>query len=294
MRITDTFDGFKARFLIAQGNKPKTYKSVIATLTMFMESTGFENVEDCNANLLEDYLTKQMEARQWAAKTYRNHWQYFKLYFKYCCKKGFLKKNPMNHVARPKLPKAVPRHISREDVKTILHHAEWFPWRYDLERPRNVALLSMMVLTGLRLQEALNLRIQDVNLKAGELTVLQGKNRKDRIVHFSKQLTVRLKEYARLRKGQKQDLPFFTSVKSDSPLTPKNVQEVCNKIQIVSGVYFPPHMLRHTFGKLCLEAKVGLFTIKEEMGHESIKTTQRYLSISNSYQKEELKNAQLI
>ena len=84
----------------------------------------------------------------------------------------------------------MPRHINREDVKTILHHTEWFPWRYDLERPRNVALLSMLVLTGLRLQEALNLRIKDVNLKAGELTILQGKNRKDRIVHFSKHLAV--------------------------------------------------------------------------------------------------------
>ena len=103
MQIADTFDGFKAYFLLAKGNRAKSYKSVLATLVMFMDSTGLEDVEDCTAKMLEDHLVKQMEQRQWAAKTYRNHWQYFKLYFDYCCKRGFLRGNPMKHVARPQV-----------------------------------------------------------------------------------------------------------------------------------------------------------------------------------------------
>ena len=294
MKITDTFGGFKSHFLIARGNKIKTYKAVIATLMMFMTACKVGDVRDCTANLIEDYLTRQMGERAWSPKTYRNHWQNFKFYFDWVVKKGYLPSNPILLVAKPKLPKPVPRAISREEVKTILHTAEWLNWRYALERPRNVALLSIMILAGLRLQEVLNLRLEDVNLHTGEITVLQGKGNKDRVVHMTQQLILRLKEYAQHRGGKPRHLPFFASVKSDKTLTVKNVQDIVRKIQIASGIYFTPHMLRHTYAKLCLEAEINLFCIKEEMGHESIKTTQRYLSISTQKMQQTMKNAQLI
>ncbi len=151
-----------------------------------------------------------------------------------------------------------------------------------------------MILAGLRLQEVLNLRIEDVNLHTGEITVLQGKGNKDRVVHMPQQLILRLKEYAQHRGGKPRHLPFFASVKSNKALTVKNVQDIVRKIQIASGIYFTPHMLRHTYAKLCLEAEINLFCIKEEMGHESIKTTQRYLSISTQKMQQTMKNAQLI
>ncbi|WP_417822370.1 tyrosine-type recombinase/integrase [Terasakiella sp.] len=294
MKISDTFGGFKSHFLIARGNKIKTYKAVIATLMMFMTANKVEDVRDCTASLLEDYLTRQMGERAWSPKTYRNHWQNFKFYFDWAVKKGYLPSNPIVQVAKPKLPKPVPRAINREEVKTILHATEWLNWRYALERPRNVALLSIMILAGLRLQEVLNLRLEDVNLHTGEITVLQGKGNKDRVVHMPQQLILRLKEYAQHRGGKPRRLPFFASVKSDKALTVKNVQDIVRKIQIASGIYFTPHMLRHTYAKLCLEAEINLFCIKEEMGHESIKTTQRYLSISTQKMQQTMKNAQLI
>jgi len=294
MRITDTFGGFKSHFLIARGNKIKTYKAVIATLNMFMDFTKVDNLTNCKASLVEDYLTSQMTDRAWSPKTYRNHWQNFKFYFDWCLKRGFIKTNPILLVAKPKLHKPVPRAISREDVKAILHHAEWLPWRYAMERPRNIALLSVMIFAGLRLQEVLNLRNCDVKLSTGEISVICGKGNKDRVVHMTGQLVIRLKKYAELRKSQVQHLPFFTSAKSTKPLTQKNVQAIYRKIQCASGVYFTPHMLRHTYAKLCLEADINLFCIKEEMGHESIKTTQRYLSISTQKMQQTMKDAQLI
>ena len=50
-------------------------------------------------------------------------------------------------------------------------------------------------------------------------------------------------------------------------------------------MYFSPHMLRHTFARMALDAKVNLFALKEIMGHSDISTTQRYLSISKESQK---------
>ena len=294
MKITDTMTGFKAHFLIARGNRPKTYKSVLGSLSMLTAVTGLEEVAACTPDALEAYFSEQATARGWAPKTYRNHWQYLKLYFDWCVRKELLKRNPILSVAKPKLPKALPRAISRDDAKAILHAAEWLPWRYAQERPRNVALLSILLLAGLRLQEALNLRVCDVNLAAGDITVLQGKGGKDRIVQITPQLAARLKAYTDRRTASRPDLPFFTSVKSAKPLTQKNVQAVFRKIAQASGVFFTAHMLRHTYGKLCVEADINLFYIKESMGHESLKTTQRYLSISTQAMKERMKNAYLI
>ena len=55
---------------------------------------------------------------------------------------------------------------------------------------------------------------------------------------------------------------------------------MCKKLSRQTGVYFTPHMLRHTFGRLSVEAGLDIFKIKEIMGHSEITTTQGYLSVS--------------
>ena len=64
------------------------------------------------------------------------------------------------------------------------------------------------------------------------------------------------------------------------PLSGKDVRIICQKLSHASGCYFTPHMLRHTFGRLAVEAGMDIFKIKEIMGHSSIATTQGYLSVS--------------
>ena len=146
---------------------------------------------------------------------------------------------------------------------------------------RNEALLYTFVYTGLRLQELLDLEMTDLNLASREIIVREGKGQKDRIVPIHPRLVPVLRNYLAARGARQNHSRFmFTGAQSEKPISGKDVRTVCRKLSRASGVTFTPHMLRHTFGRLMVEAGVDLFKIKEMMGHTSVATTQIYLSVS--------------
>jgi len=63
-------------------------------------------------------------------------------------------------------------------------------------------------------------------------------------------------------------------------LSGKDVRNICHKLTLDTGIYFTPHMLRHTFGRLMVEADFDIYKIKEVMGHSNITTTEGYLTVS--------------
>jgi site-specific recombinase XerD len=83
--------------------------------------------------------------RCWSAKTYRNHWQNLKSFFTWCELMGYVNENPVSNIPRPKLDKPLPRFIKNKDVKNILFSTDSYPWKYQLERPRNLAIISTLL-----------------------------------------------------------------------------------------------------------------------------------------------------
>ena len=267
MKIFDLQDRFKRYFLYEKGNRPKSYSSVVKIIQLLVEKTDIFEVEQFTTEIIREFLLDQRELRQWSPKTFRNYRQDLKSFFNWCVKEKFFKENPVDAIEKPKLPKALPRCVSREEVQKILYHCEWYTWRYRLERIRNTAILATYILTGLRRQELLNLEVFDVNLVSKEICVRDGKNRKDRLVPIHPILMPKLETYFEERKKTKRPSRwFFTGVNSDKQLTAKDICRICKKISLDSGIYFTPHMLRHTFGRLSVEADLNLYKVKEIMG----------------------------
>lgn len=282
MKILDLQNRFKRYFLYEKGNKSESYKSVVRTLNMFITKTAIAEISIIDRATLREYLLDQQEQRQWSPKTYRNHCQNFQSFFKWCKKEGILKKNPIKGIDKPKLPKALPRCLNKEDAQKVIHQTEWYPWRYRFERVRNSCIISVFIMTGIRLQELLNLQVHDVNLEIQEMFIHQGKGNKDRKIPIHPQLVPKLHDYLNARKQPIADNEsFFTGIHSNKPLTRKDVHLICKKVSTKSSIYFTPHMLRHTFGRLSVEADLNLYKIKEIMGHEHLSTTQRYISVSS-------------
>ena len=162
-----------------------------------------------------------------------------------------------------------------------MSQVRWYPWRYQSEAVRNETILYVFVYTGLRLQELLDLELMDISLEAREIMVRQGKGQKDRVVPIHPRLASVLRRYVAQLRSRGHSSPYlFTGVQSMKPLSGKDVRIICQKLSHASGCYFTPHMLRHTFGRLAVEAGMDIFKIKEIMGHSSIATTQGYLSVS--------------
>lgn len=177
----------------------------------------------------------------------------------------------------------------------FLTYTAWHKWKYKLEQSRNEAMIITLIFSGLRLQELLNLKITDVNLGDGNIFVEDGKGGKDRVVPIHPQLIPKLRGYYVER--QKVLTPsqwFFTGIKSDKQLTQRDVRRILKAVSNTSGVKVTAHMLRHTFGKLMVEADFNIYKLKEIMGHEQVTTTQRYVSVAPESIKKSFEKIKLI
>ncbi len=281
MKISDLDRQFKYYALYERGMQPKSYKGICSTLMMFCEFTHTEELKNIDSHMIREFLYHGREARGWKSQTFRNHCQNFKSFFDWCRKNRFVDRDLLEGIEKPKRDKILPRCICTEDARKVLYHAMMYTWRYSLEKYRNIAILSTLMMAGLRLQELLDLEVSDVNLSSGFIMVREGKGRKDRAVAVHPKLLPMLAEYMQQKvKRGFLSLYFFTGAKSDKPMTQKDIRRICRKVGIAAGVKFTPHMLRHTFAREMIDNDFNLYKLKEMMGHSDVTTTQRYLAIS--------------
>jgi site-specific recombinase XerD len=260
---------------------PRNYRSIVRHMERLLEYLDTENIRKVKEETIREYLSLSSKKGAWSPKTYRTHLQSFSSYFKWCQKRGFLKRNPADKIEKPKLPHRLPRCLTKNEILTVFEYAIQYKWLYRFERTRNLAILHTFLYTGMRLNELLHLRIMDVNIDSQEIYIHTAKGGKNRIVPIHPQLSSVLRGYIHERNNRKKESKwFFTGIHSDKRLYEKNVLEICRKISIKSGIKFTPHMLRHTFARLVCDADMNLFKLKEILGHSNVSTTQIYLSVS--------------
>jgi len=264
-----------------QGHRPKTLKQTIRTLEKLAQFADTNELNEINTWIIRDFLHTQRENKGWSAKTFRIYRQCLKSYFQWAVDENWIAENPVTPIKQPPLPARLPRCLSKDQVITILAHVQNYPWFVELQTSRNEAILAIITYAGLRLSELINLKMTDVDFNSNWIHIVQGKNRKDRNVPLNPELKPILQRY--LKAHKRLGIPsiwLLPSVRSASQLTDKNVQTIFKTISKASGIKVTPHMLRHTFGRLCVEAGINLRTIQEYMGHSDIRTTQIYTFVS--------------
>jgi site-specific recombinase XerD len=138
-----------------------------------------------------------------------------------------------------------------------------------------------MYATGMRVSEAVHLRVGDIDSKRMVIRIVQGKGNKDRLVPLSAKLLELLRTY--WRRVRPRDY-LFPGRRFDQPLGPAKVVDACSHARIHAGLSKAahPHCLRHAFATHLLEAGTDLRTIQLLLGHRSLATTARYLRVATS------------
>lgn len=290
MRILDVIPSFKRYALFERGMMPKTVKSIISITEQLAISN--QNVKYITTSNIREFLYQRKQERFWSNKTFRNYRQYLKSFFDYCVRENFIRVNPVTKIEKPKIPKSLPRSINKQQINKLLINVDCYQWFNVLESKRNQAIIRTFLFTGIRLSELLNLKSNEVNFSELSIKIHQGKGRKDRFIPIHQDLLPYLKTYYQCK--TKPTAYFFSSIRSNKPLTPKNLYTVFRKLKRVCGFNFTPHQLRHTFGKLSTEANLNIFKLQKIMGHSSVSTTQIYVSISTENLRESFQKIALM
>ncbi len=191
-----------------------------------------------------------------------------KLYFKSC------KEWTESDVGIPKrkIKVKIVEVLSREEVTKIISTPVSF---------RDQAFLMLIYATGMRLSEAVRLRVSQIDSQRMVIIIKNGKGGKDRLVPLSQTLLGWLRAY--YRRYSPTDY-LFTGKNKTTHLTTKagaNIWDNAKKLARVSrgkGI----HSLRHAFATHLLEEGVDLMSLKQILGHSSIRTTAYYLRFTNT------------
>jgi len=148
---------------------------------------------------------------------------------------------------------------------------------------RDLALVGLMLLDGLRSCEVLSLRLEDLQLAAAQLWVL-GKGNKKRVLPLPPEIVGVLEKYLRLERPRTNSSSRLVSLKGrqrGQAMTPAGLRSLFRHHRLCSQVsHANAHRLRHTFGADMVRAGISLPALQHLMGHSQIHTTMLYVQIA--------------
>lgn len=181
----------------------------------------------------------------------------------------------VDHLPRPRSERGLPTVISRAEVERLINAGT---------QPKHRAFMALLYGTGLRLSEALGLKITDVDGQRRQLRVRRGKGRKDRYVQLPAELLTLLRDY--YRACQPQDY-LFNGLHPGSRWANRAAQYAIEKAALAAGIVRPvsAHILRHCYATHHLERGTNILFVKEQLGHRNLTTTAKYIHLCVNYER---------
>jgi integrase/recombinase XerD len=175
-------------------------------------------------------------------------------------------------IPTPKKPQKLPIVLSPEEVLQFLS---------CIESVKHRTILATCYAAGLRISEAIRLKVADIDSQRMVIRVEQGKGQKDRYVMLSPKLLQILRNWWPITRPKQW---LFPGDQIGGHISKAAVQHACQKAHQRCGIVKPitPHSLRHSFATHLLESGTDLRTIQLLLGHRSLATTSRYLRIATS------------
>ncbi|MFY0631086.1 MAG: site-specific tyrosine recombinase XerD [Flavobacteriaceae bacterium] len=208
-------------------------------------------------------------------------------FFDYLIFENYRQVNPTELIEAPKTGRKLPDTLSSDEIEKLIS-------AIDLSKAqgeRNRTIIETMYACGLRVSEAITLRISDLFFEEGFIRVL-GKGNKERFIPIypkaQKYILFYIKDirsHLKIHKNYEDTLFLNRRGKGLSrQMVFMFLKELAIKAQI--GKKISPHTLRHSFATHLLQGKADLRAIQQMLGHESITTTEVYVHLDKSYLKQ--------
>jgi len=279
----------------------KTIKFYTIDLKQFLDYITEEaypsTIKDIDKYPLKGYLRK---LSKWKPKTVKRKMSTIKAMFNYLEFEDLITINPIRKMRISiKEPMMLPKALNKAEAEQIFKSAYQLiaitpnnKYAY-MESIRNAAIIETLFATGARVSEVANLKVRDLDLKTGTLTIY-GKGSKERIIHICNLDTLAIlnKYYSFYSEKINSNAGFMWVNRLNKKLSDQSIRTLVRNLsesaQISKKV--TPHVFRHTFATLLLENDVDIKYIQSMLGHSSIVTTQIYTHVNKEKQKQLLKD----
>ena len=261
----------------------KNYEHDISEFLKYLEKEGidFKKVEysDCRFYLI--YLNS-LDTKK---TTINRKLSSLRSFYKYLANKKIVESNVFALVQTPKKEKKLPRYFEYNELEELFHT----PNSNTPLGQRDLLILELLYATGIRVGEAVNIKVKDIKTSQRKILIL-GKGNKERYVFYGAYCEDILNLY--LAEGRrtllKGDSPYLLLNNNGKKLTERGVRYILDRIIKKTSLNkkISPHMIRHSFATHLLNEGCDLLSVQKLLGHESIKATQIYTHVSTDRLKE--------
>ena len=284
--------------LISSGKSNNTVSSYYLDLKTFFDYSINEKIytseiSDIRPVHINSYYTYLVSVRDNNSMSIKRKKYVLKLFFDFLEEQGEINKNPLpkNNVikTKTKIGYRSPIYLEVEEIK-IINNTIINTYKDEFSKSRNFFIINLLLHTGLRINEALNLDLSDFNIdhNTKHLTI-KGKGDKERYIPLELNsllfenhelgITQNYTEiYFSLRNKIKTSSKALFVSKRGNRLTCRYIQKFIKELSLVSNINkeITPHKLRHTFATHLLRNGTNIRIVQELLGHSSISTTQIY------------------
>jgi len=248
-----------------RGFSKETIKTYLMHNKLFLNQIK-KPIEQIKEQDIKDYLAELISNKELKPRTISLKISALKFF----CKE-VLKKDIVN-LKTPKIPKSIPKVLSKEDILKLLSNAK---------NLKSKLIIQLLYSSGLRVSEVVALKLEDLDLEKKEGWVRKGKGSKDRFFILSNKIIPLIKKH--ISTLAKDETYLFPG--KNNHLTTRDIQKIIQNLAKKSKLKATPHTLRHSFATHLLDKGTDIRLIQELLGHSDLSTTQIYTHVS----KEQLK-----
>jgi integrase/recombinase XerD len=268
----------------------QAYLSDCGSLVDYVSGRGLGGPGGVDYDVLRAYLA-DLGDRGLSARSAARRRSAIRTYFGFLVVEGHLAEDPTEKLESPKVNKSLPGVLTYSEVEAILDTAGSLSPESHPNSLRDAAMLETLYGAGLRVSELTGLRVRDLSLEEGLVSV-QGKGDKRRIVPLGGRAVRVLQRYLRdrrpdLDRGRSGGMVFLNQ--HGRPLSRMGAWKIVGKHVRNAGIdrKVTPHTFRHSFATHLLEGGADLVAVQEMLGHADISTTQIYTHVDRRYLQEE-------
>lgn len=246
----------------------KYYKEIIEKFVNDFD----KSIKQISTNEIRNYLSNYKDNSSCGSTTIDNIRRVLSSFFSWLEDEDYIIKSPVRRIHKIKTAIVVKEVLTDENLERL---------RDECENIRDLSLIELLISTGMRVGELVNLNISSLNFEDRSCIVL-GKGNKEREVYFDAKTKLHLKEYIAKRNDSNEAL-FVSMREPHQRLSISGIELIIRTLGLNSNINkVHPHKFRRTLATMAIDKGMPVEQVQKLLGHVKIETTMHYALVNQS------------